>query len=62
MGVPAALALARLMSSQLYGVDAQSVDVFSAAIAIVALFAALAGLIPAYRASSVDPKVALRYE
>lgn len=62
MGVPAALALARLMSSQLYGVDAQSLDVFSAAIAIVALFAALAGLIPAYRASLVDPKVALRYE
>jgi predicted permease len=62
MGVPAALAFARLMSSQLYGVDAQSIDVFSAAIAIEVLFAALAGFIPAYRASLVDPKVALRYE
>ncbi len=59
MGVPAAFALARLMSSQLYGVDDQSPDVFSAAIAIVLLFAGLAGVIPAYRASLVDPKVAL---
>ncbi len=62
IGIPAAYALARLMSSQLYGVAAQSLDVFSAAIAVVALFAALAGFIPAYRASLVDPKVALRYE
>ncbi len=62
IGVPAALALARLMSSQLYGVEAHSLDVFSAAIAVVALLAALAGFIPAYRASSIDPKVALRYE
>jgi predicted permease len=62
IGLPAALALARLMSSQLYGVNAQSFDVFSAATAAVALFAALAGLIPACRASRVDPKEALRYE
>jgi putative ABC transport system permease protein len=62
IGIPAAFALARLMSSQLYGVSAGSLDVFSAAIAIVAFFAALAGLIPAYRASLVDPKEALRYE
>jgi predicted permease len=62
IGIPAAWALARLMSSQLYGVAAQSLDVFSVAIGVVALCAALAGLIPAYRASLVDPKVALRYE
>jgi predicted permease len=62
IGIPLALAMASLMSSQLYGVKAQSLDVFCAAIALVALFATLAGLIPAYRASLVDPKVALRYE
>jgi len=43
-------------------VPARSIDVFAAAIAIIALCAAFAGLIPAYRASLVDPKEALRYE
>lgn len=62
IGVPVAYALTRLMNSQLYGVSAGSAGIFGASIAIVAILAAVAGLIPAARASTIDPKRALRYE
>ncbi len=63
VGIPTALALVRLMSSQLYAAEqTHYLDIFFAAIATVVFFAALAGPIPAYRASIVDAKQALRYE
>jgi predicted permease len=62
IGIPAALAMAQLMNSQLYGVEPGSVEVFLAAVSVVLTCALLAGFIPAYRASRVDPKEALRYE
>ncbi|HEY6990534.1 MAG TPA: ABC transporter permease [Bryobacteraceae bacterium] len=62
VGVPLAYALTRLMSSQLYGVAPESVGIFSASVAVIAILAAFSGLIPAARASTIDPKQALRYE
>ena len=62
IGIPAAILLAHLIASQLYGL--QIYDPISFVIAIVALAAAaaLAGFIPARRASSIDPVIALRVE
>jgi predicted permease len=62
VGVPGAWALARLVRTQLYGV--QPWDWISTVTAAFVLFtiAALAGLIPARRATTIDPIQALRAE
>ena len=62
IGVPLAYAAGRLMAQHLYGVGA-----FDASVAIVTLFmlsiaAAVAALVPARRAASIEPMVALRME
>jgi predicted permease len=62
LGLPIALAAARLFSARLFGVDALDLEVFSgAALALLAL-GALAGTIPARRAAATDPLAALRCE
>ena len=62
IGIPAALVAGRLVASQLFGMTSTDpVSLFGAAILLLAV-AALAGFIPALRASRVDPMVALRYE
>jgi len=62
IGIPAALAAARLVSSVLYGLKASDpVTIASSALVMIAV-AALAGYLPARRAAKVDPMVALRYE
>lgn len=62
IGVPAALALGKLVATQLYGIEPR--DPWSAGVSILLLVtvAAVAGLIPARRASRIDPVLALRYE
>jgi macrolide transport system ATP-binding/permease protein len=62
IGVPAALACARLIESQLYEVKGMDFGVLTAAILTLILASALAGLIPARRAASIDPVQALRTE
>jgi predicted permease len=62
VGVPIALGGARLIKSMLFGLGAADPLAIAAACVILAVIAALAGYIPARRASQVDPMVALRYE
>jgi ABC-type antimicrobial peptide transport system permease subunit len=62
IGVPAAVAGTRLVRSMLFGLGFADPVVVVLAAALLALVAALAGFLPARRASRVDPMVALRYE
>jgi predicted permease len=62
IGVAAALVLARLMTSLLFGVTAHDPLTFAAVATLLISIALLACYIPARRAMKVDPIVALRYE
>lgn len=62
VGIPAALTLGRFISTQLYGVKENDPWVAGLALILLSLIAAMAGWIPARRASRVDPLSALRYE
>ena len=62
IGGPVAMGAARLVASQLYGFSPGAPGPFVAAAAALALVSVLTGLVPALRASRVDPMVALRYE
>ena len=62
IGVPAALGAAKLISSQLFGLNPSDPATLVIAIVFLTFVAALAGYLPARRASRLDPLVALRYE
>ena len=62
IAILASLAMGRLIESQLLGVSARDPWVISGATVALALVALLAGLLPALRATRVDPAIALRSE
>jgi predicted permease len=62
IGVPAALGLGRLVSAQLYGIKGSDPWLAGATTIVLIAVSAAAGLLPAQRASRIDPILALRYE
>jgi len=62
VGVPSAIALGRYVSSQLFGIEPNDPWMAVGTMAVLTLVSAAAGLIPARRASQIDPILALRYE
>ena len=62
VGIPSAIALGRFISSQLFGIQPNDPWTAFATIALLSLVSAAAGLVPARRASQIDPILALRYK
>jgi putative ABC transport system permease protein len=62
LGAAGAAAVSRLLTSLLNGVSPTDPITFTVVIGTLALVAFVAALVPARRASAVDPIVALRYE
>jgi putative ABC transport system permease protein len=62
IGVAGALLLGRVLSSLIFEVRPTDPFTFVVVTALLSAIALLASIIPAYRATKVDPMVALRYE
>jgi len=62
IGLAAAFGVSRLVESQLYGVKAADPAVFAGGAAFLAIVAVAAALVPGWRASKIEPVVALKYE
>jgi putative ABC transport system permease protein len=62
IGISGAVSLNRVLASQLYGIGAMDLGTYAAVSVVLLLVAFAAAYIPARRATSVDPLIALRYE
>jgi ABC-type antimicrobial peptide transport system permease subunit len=62
LGIPLSLWLSRLVTSQLFGVAPGDPATIAAAAFILTGVAAIAGYLPAHRASRIAPMAALRCE
>jgi predicted permease len=62
IGIPAAIGAGRFVSAQLYGIQPNDPWIAAGTAALLGLVSAAAGIIPAQRASRIDPILALRYE
>jgi predicted permease len=62
IGIPLAWAASRWVSSMLFGVKGSDLLTIGAATVVLAATGLVASFLPAWRASRVDPMVALRYE
>jgi predicted permease len=62
LGVPAALAVSRLIESQLFGLSSTDPLTLAFAAIVLTLIALSAGYLPAWRATRIDPMIALRTE
>jgi ABC-type antimicrobial peptide transport system permease subunit len=62
LGILGALSLTRLLGNLLYGVEATDIATFTTVALLLTAVALLACLIPAWRATKVDPLTALSHE
>ncbi|MDR3699502.1 MAG: ABC transporter permease [Candidatus Sulfopaludibacter sp.] len=62
VGLGGALALSRLVDSQLFGIKAADPVVLGGAAGVLALVALLAAILPSWKAARIDPVRALKYE
>jgi predicted permease len=62
IGVPSAIGLGQLVATQLYGIQPHDPGIAVTTMVLLTIVSAAAGLIPARRASRIDPILALRYE
>jgi putative ABC transport system permease protein len=62
IGMPTALGVTRLLGTMLYGVGSADFFIYTTVVVLLVVAALLASVIPAFRATRVDPMVALRYE
>jgi len=62
IGIVASLALARILSTLVYGVHAADLATFAAVSALLTSVGLLASILPAWRATRVDPLSVLRDE
>jgi predicted permease len=62
IGVPSAFGLGRFVSSQLYGIQGTDLGTAIFMVLLLSSVASSAGMIPAHRASRIDPITALRFE
>ena len=62
IGVPSAMILGRYIASQLYGIQGDDPWIAGTTILLLSVVSAAAGMIPAHRASRIDPILALRFE
>lgn len=62
VGIPAAMGLGRYVAAQLYGIEAHDPFIAGSTVLLLTIVSAVAGLIPAQRASRTDPMLALRQE
>ncbi|HEY1984762.1 MAG TPA: ABC transporter permease [Terracidiphilus sp.] len=62
IGIPMAVFCVRYVKSQLFEIPSVNVPVMAIAIGVLVIAAAIAGIIPARRAASIDPVRALRVE
>jgi putative ABC transport system permease protein len=62
IGLALSIALAKLLSGLIFGVSATDLTTFGSVVGLLAFVSLAATIIPARRATQVDPLIALRYE